>query len=81
MVNLATAEGHPSSVMDMSFANQALCSAHLAKHGREMAKAVHPVPREIDEEIARVKLSTMGVRIDTLTPEQEKYLAAWEEGT
>ena len=81
LINLAAAEGHPSSVMDMSFANQALCSAHLAKHGREMAKAVHPVPREIDEGISRVKLSTMGVQIDTLTPEQEKYLAAWEEGT
>ena len=81
LINLAAAEGHPSSVMDMSFANQALCSAHLVKHGRQMAKAVHPVPREIDEEIARLKLSAMGVRIDTLTAEQEKYLAAWEEGT
>jgi adenosylhomocysteinase len=81
LINLAAAEGHPSSVMDMSFANQALCSAHLAAHGREMPKAVHPVPRDIDEEIARLKLSAMGVAIDTLTPEQEKYLAAWEEGT
>jgi len=81
LINLAAAEGHPSSVMDMSFANQALCSAHLVKHGRQMAKAVHPVPREIDEEIARLKLSAMGIKIDTLTAEQEKYLAAWEEGT
>jgi len=81
LINLAAAEGHPSSVMDMSFANQALCCAYLAKHGRELAKAVHPVPKEIDQEIARVKLSAMGVKIDTLTAEQEKYLAAWEEGT
>jgi adenosylhomocysteinase len=81
LINLAAAEGHPSSVMDMSFANQALCSAHLVKHGRELAKAVHPVPREIDEEIARLKLSAMGVKIDTLTAQQEEYLAAWEEGT
>ncbi|UCH33015.1 MAG: adenosylhomocysteinase [Armatimonadota bacterium] len=81
LVNLAAAEGHPSSVMDMSFANQALCCVHLVKHGREMTKAVHPVPTEIDEEIARLKLSAMGVEIDTLTGEQEKYLAAWEEGT
>ncbi len=81
LINLAAAEGHPSSVMDMSFANQALCCVHLARHGPEMTKAVHPVPREIDEEIARLKLAAMGVEIDTLTPQQEKYLAAWEEGT
>jgi adenosylhomocysteinase len=67
--------------MDMSFANQALSCAYLARSGRGLAKAVHPVPREIDEEIARLKLEAMGVEIDTLTPEQEKYLAAWEEGT
>jgi len=81
LINLVAAEGHPSSVMDMSFANQALCCAYLAKHGRELLKAVHPVPLEIDQEIARLKLSAMGVQIDTLTSEQEKYLAAWEEGT
>jgi adenosylhomocysteinase len=81
LINLVAAEGHPSSVMDMSFANQALSCAYLARSGRELAKAVHPVPREIDEEIARLKLEAMGVEIDTLTPEQEKYLAAWEEGT
>ena len=81
LINLAAAEGHPPSVMDMSFANQALCCAYLVKRGGELGKAVHPVPREIDEEIARLKLAAMGIEIDTLTPEQEKYLAAWEEGT
>jgi adenosylhomocysteinase len=81
LINLAAAEGHPSSVMDMSFANQAMSCVHLAQHGRELTKAVHSVPREIDEEIARLKLAAMGVEIDALTPEQEKYLAAWEEGT
>ncbi len=81
LVNLAAAEGHPSAVMDMSFANQALCIAYLAKHGRTLEKQVYPVPREIDEEVARLKLKALGVEIDTLTPEQEKYLSSWEEGT
>jgi adenosylhomocysteinase len=81
LINLASAEGHPSSVMDMSFANQALAAEHMAKHGKTLEKKVYPVPLEIDREIARLKLRPMRVRIDKLTPEQEKYLASWEEGT
>ena len=74
-------EGHPSSVMDMSFANQALSCEYIAKHAKELPKNVFPVPREIDKEIARLKLEAMGIHIDKLTPEQEKYLSSWEEGT
>jgi len=81
LINLAAAEGHPSSVMDMSFANQALSAEHMAKHGKKLDKKVYAVPPEIDREIARLKLKTMSVKIDKLTPEQEKYLASWEEGT
>jgi adenosylhomocysteinase len=81
LVNLSAAEGHPSSVMDMSFANQALSVEYIAKHHKELARNVFPVPREIDKEIARLKLEAMGIHIDRLTPEQEKYLASWEEGT
>ncbi len=81
LVNLAAAEGHPSSVMDMSFANQALSCEYLAQHGQALSRNVFPVPAEIDKEIARLKLEAMGIRIDTLTPEQEAYLASWEEGT
>lgn len=81
LVNLAAAEGHPSSVMDMSFANQALAAEYLVKHSKELAKNVFPVPPAIDKEIARLKLEAMGIVIDKLTPEQEKYLASWEEGT
>jgi len=81
LINLAAAEGHPSSVMDMSFANQALCAEYMARNHKGMDKKVYPVPRDIDEEIARLKLSSMGVKIDTLTPEQEKYLSSWEMGT
>jgi len=81
LINLASAEGHPSSVMDMSFANQALSAEHMAKNGKTLEKKVYTVPLEIDREIARLKLRAMGVRIDKLTPEQEKYLASWEEGT
>ena len=81
LINLAAAEGHPASVMDMSFANQALCLEHLAKHGGEMAPGVYPVPEEIDKQVARLKLQAMGIIIDTLTPEQENYLSSWEEGT
>jgi len=81
LVNLALAEGHPSSVMDMSFANQALSVEYLAKHGRSLKKQVYPVPPAIDKEIARLKLAGMGVRIDKLTKEQAKYLASWEMGT
>jgi adenosylhomocysteinase len=81
LINLAAAEGHPSSVMDMSFANQALSAEYLAKNARKLEKKVYPVPTEIDREIARLKLRAMGVRIDKLTPEQEHYLASWQEGT
>jgi adenosylhomocysteinase len=81
LVNLSAAEGHPSSVMDMSFANQALSAEFLAKNYKKLAIDVHRVPESIDQEIARLKLSAMGVKIDVLTPEQEKYLAGWQEGT
>ncbi|RLA84208.1 MAG: adenosylhomocysteinase, partial [Deltaproteobacteria bacterium] len=81
LVNLACAEGHPSSVMDMSFANQVLACEYLVKKGRELERKVYPVPPEIDREIARLKLKSMGVEIDSLTPEQEKYLESWEMGT
>ena len=81
LINLAAAEGHPSSVMDMSFANQALSAEHMVKNGKSLEKKVYPVPEEIDREIARLKLKSMGVRIDTLTAAQEKYMNSWEEGT
>ncbi len=81
LINLASAEGHPSSVMDMSFANQALSAEYMVKNVKKLAKQVYPVPAEIDREIARLKLRSMGVAIDKLTPAQEKYLASWEEGT
>jgi adenosylhomocysteinase len=81
LVNLALAEGHPSSVMDMSFANQALSVEYLVKNVKLLKKQVYPVPVEIDKEIARLKLAGVGVRIDKLTKEQEKYLASWEMGT
>jgi adenosylhomocysteinase len=81
LVNLATAEGHPSSVMDMSFANQALGAEYLVKNYKKLEKKVYPVPPVIDKEIARLKLAGMGVAIDKLTKEQEKYLASWEMGT
>ncbi|HYY52231.1 MAG TPA: adenosylhomocysteinase, partial [Myxococcales bacterium] len=81
LINLASAEGHPSSVMDMSFANQALSAEYVVKNGKKLKNQVYPVPDEIDREIARLKLKAMGVRIDKLTDKQEKYLASWEEGT
>jgi adenosylhomocysteinase len=81
LINLAAAEGHPAMVMDMSFANQALSVLYLSRKGRLLEKDVYPVPRSIDEQIARMKLRSMGIRIDALTPDQKKYLAAWEEGT
>jgi adenosylhomocysteinase len=81
LVNLAAAEGHPSAVMDMSFANQALGAEWMAQNGPSLEKRVYPIPQDIDREIARLKLKAMGVQIDTLTPEQEKYLLSWEEGT
>lgn len=81
LVNLSAAEGHPASVMDMSFANQALSAEYLVKHGKTLPKKVFPVPADIDKEIARLKLEAMGIKIDKLTPEQQRYLASWEEGT
>ena len=80
LVNLAAAEGHPSEVMDMSFANQALCAEHMAKT-EKLPPKVYAVPREIDESIAELKLKAMSVKIDKLTPEQQKYLSTWEMGT
>ncbi|MDL1957160.1 MAG: adenosylhomocysteinase [Candidatus Desulfofervidus auxilii] len=81
LVNLVAAEGHPSSVMDMSFANQALTAEYLKKEGDKLEKKVYSVPEYIDKEVARLKLKSMGITIDTLTPEQEKYLSSWEMGT
>jgi len=81
LINLAAAEGHPASVMDMSFANQALACEYLVKNHRSLERKVYPVPEELDKKIARLKLESMGVKIDRLTPEQEEYLASWSEGT
>jgi adenosylhomocysteinase len=81
LVNLAVAEGHPASVMDMSFANQALTVEYIATNGAKLEKRVYSVPEHIDKEIARLKLEAMGIRIDTLTPEQREYLQSWEAGT
>ena len=81
LINLAAAEGHPASVMDMSFANQALSVEYMVKNADKLEKKVYSVPSEIDKEIARLKLDAMGVQIDKLTSEQEKYLNSWEEGT
>ena len=81
LINLAAAEGHPASVMDMSFANQALSTEYLLRHGKELEKKVYSVPQDIDREIARLKLQAMGVNIDVLTPEQISYLNSWQEGT
>jgi adenosylhomocysteinase len=81
LINLAAAEGHPASVMDMSFANQALAAEVLAKEAGKMSKSVHRLPPAVDQEIARLKLQSMGIAIDTLTPEQVEYLASWDAGT
>ncbi len=81
LINLAAAEGHPAMVMDMSFANQALSVEYLVREGDKLERKVYPVPEKIDREIAFLKLKSMGISIDTLTPEQEKYLSSWEEGT
>ena len=81
LINLAAAEGHPSAVMDMSFANQALCAEYMVKHANELKTTVYPVPEEIDKKIAALKLEAMGMKIDVLTPEQSKYLTSWQEGT
>jgi len=81
LINLAAAEGHPASVMDMSFANQALCLEYIVKNRDNLPPGVYPVPEEIDQQVARLKLEAMGIDIDTLTPEQKEYLNSWEEGT
>jgi adenosylhomocysteinase len=81
LINLAAAEGHPASVMDMSFANQSLGAEFMVTHAKELENKVYSIPGAIDREIARLKLAAMGVKVDTLTPEQEKYLNSWEEGT
>ncbi len=81
LINLAAAEGHPAAVMDMSFANQALAAEYLAKHASELECKVYPVPEAIDRHIAKLKLESMGIQADRLTPEQEQYLASWSEGT
>ena len=81
LVNLASAEGHPAQVMDMSFANQALSAEFIVENAASLERRVYDVPEEIDTEIARLKLATMGIEKDELTPEQEKYLASWDEGT
>ena len=81
LINLSAADGHPSSVMDMSFANQALSVEYLVSNASGLSPGVYPVPSELDTEVGRLKLSAMGVEIDTLTPEQSHYLASWETGT
>ena len=81
LINLAAAEGHPASVMDMSFANQALCLEYIVKNRGKLEPKVYPVPEDIDKQVSRLKLDSMGIEIDTLTPEQKEYLASWQEGT
>ncbi|MGH9905933.1 MAG: adenosylhomocysteinase, partial [Pyrinomonadaceae bacterium] len=81
LINLAAAEGHPASVMDMSFANQALSVEYLVKHKGELEPGVHLLPKEVDREIASLKLRALGMSIDTLTPEQMEYISSWETGT
>jgi adenosylhomocysteinase len=81
LINLAAAEGHPASVMDMSFANQALSLEHIVHNAEKLPIDVYPVPHELDAEVARLKLAAMNIGIDTLTDEQQKYLTSWESGT
>src|SRR2546429_366884 len=81
LINLAGAEGHPAAVMNMSFANQALCAEYIAKNAGQLERKVYDVPADIDSEVARLKLHAMGIAIDTLTEEQRRYLSSWEEGT
>jgi adenosylhomocysteinase len=81
LVNLSAAEGHPASVMDMSFANQALGAEYMLKNAASLEPKVYTIPRDIDHQIAHLKLRAMGIQIDTLTPEQVDYLSAWESGT
>ena len=81
LINLVAAEGHPASVMDMSFANQALCLEYMVKNRERLESKIYPVPEEIDKQVARLKLHSMGIDIDSLTPEQKEYLTSWEQGT
>jgi adenosylhomocysteinase len=81
LINLAAAEGHPASVMDMSFANQALGAEFMLKNAANLSPNVYTIPEKVDQEIARLKLEAMAIGIDTLTPEQDAYLNQWEEGT
>ncbi len=81
LINLAAAEGHPASVMDMSFANQALCLEYMVKNRERLKPKIYPVPEEIDKQIAQLKLNSIGIDIDSLTPEQKEYLTSWEQGT
>ena len=81
LVNLAAAEGHPAAVMDMSFATQALAARWAAENGGKLAHCVHMVPKEVEEQVATLKLASMGIKFDRLTPEQKRYLASWEFGT
>jgi adenosylhomocysteinase len=81
LVNLGAAEGHPAAVMDMSFANQALCAEWVVQHVADLTPKVYDVPRDIDREIARLKLESMGIAIDSLTPAQQEYLSSWTVGT
>jgi len=81
LINLAAGEGHPASVMDMSFANQAMAAAYLAQNYTTLEKKVYSVPDHIDEEVAQLKLAAFGIDIDTPTPEQLKYMSSWSEGT
>jgi len=81
LINLASAEGHPPSVMDMSFADQALACEYMVKNHKSLEKKVYMVPVDLDKRVAKLKLESMGIKIDRLTPEQEEYLASWSEGT
>jgi adenosylhomocysteinase len=81
LINLAAAEGHPASVMDMSFADQALSVEYMVKNYKTLEKKVYTVPADLDKRVAKLKLESMGIKIDKLTPEQEEYLAGWSEGT
>jgi adenosylhomocysteinase len=81
LINLAAAEGHPPSVMDMSFADQALSVDYMVKNYKTLEKTVHKVPDDLDKRVAKLKLESVGIKIDKLTPEQEEYLAGWSEGT
>jgi adenosylhomocysteinase len=81
LINLAAAEGHPASVMDMSFADQALSVDYMVRNSKKLEKTVYKVPDDLDKRVARLKLESIGIKIDRLTPEQEEYLAGWSEGT